>query len=98
MAVQLVVCQVVDMDVEEQWVLWYNEETLNLDGSDGTHPKMIISRASSSRTIQLFYCYYKPKTSKCTKTVCNLWIIALITRSFVIWNYFIFVIPKVPPV
>jgi len=49
------------MEVDEQWLLWYDEQSHNLDTSEGRHPTMIReNRAFWVPTTKLFYCYYKP--------------------------------------
>jgi len=43
------------MKAVEEWMLWADEATVNLNYQRGTYPKVERDRGSSTK---LFYCYY----------------------------------------
>jgi len=45
------------MKAVEEWMLWYDEKTANLNRQKGMHPR--VERVHGYNT-KLFYCYYTP--------------------------------------
>ena len=48
------------MDVDEEWVYWSDEDTLNLNNHGGLYPKVQRSKYPYKYT-KLYYCYYTQK-------------------------------------
>jgi hypothetical protein len=51
--------QVENMDVTEEWMLWVDESTVNLNQQMGFYPHMERGQQQMPHT-KLFYCYYTP--------------------------------------
>jgi len=47
------------MKATEEWILWVDEKTANLNYQRGTHPKLERGRGYNTK---LFYCYYTEST------------------------------------
>jgi len=47
------------MKVVEEWMLWADEKTVNLNSQRGTYPKVERVRGYNTK---LFYCYYTQST------------------------------------
>jgi len=64
--INVVLLQVENMYVTEEWVYWSDESSHNLNAEGGLHPKVKRSKYSPVFT-KLFYCYYqsKPRASFC---------------------------------
>ena len=50
--------QVLDMYVQEEWVYWKDESSMNLDSQGGLYPRVSRSKFLGHLDTKIFYCYY----------------------------------------
>ena len=52
--------QVMGMYVQEEWVYWKDESSMNLDSQGGLYPRVSRSKFLGHLDTKIFYCYYTP--------------------------------------